>query len=242
MMAMLTVIQRDFAVRYNSDCMTGPNDSTDSRNEFIHGPLIGHGGTCCSLPFLYVAIGRRLGYPLFVVEAKEHLFARWDEGGERFNVECAGFGFSARDDEYYKRWPFPLSAAEISSGFFLRNLSRREEVAHAMATRGHCLLDNLRILDAMEAYSHATELDRRYRSHWAVATIMQRIVADLKAGGLPHNFPLSELIEIASPTPREEWEHWALPRAQKELLRIAELPSNRLKAPRSQPETFFVTV
>lgn len=177
--------------------------------------------------------------PLFVVEAREHLFVRWDGDGERFNVECADVGFSARDDEHYKSWPFPLSSAELASGQFLRNFSSRDEIAHAIATRGHCLMDHLRLLDAMEAFSYATKLDRRYRTHWAVATIMQRIVADLKAGGLPRNFPFAELIELASPTPVEPWEHWALPRAQQDLLRIVQLHSTRTISP---SECFAVTV
>lgn len=243
MSAMLTVVQRDLGVRYNPACATGPYNAMDSRDNFIHGPLTGHGGTCCSLPILYLAIGRRLGYPLFAVEAKEHFFVRWDDSrGERFNIECTSLGFSARNDEYYMRWPIPLSPDEIASGSFLQNLTPRQELAQFIAIRGHCLQDNLKIVEAMEAFSYATQLDQRYRGNWAVATIMQRTVADLRAGGLPRNFPLCELIELASPTPVERWEHRALPVAQQELLRIAQLHSTRETSPYMQPETFVVTV
>ena len=69
---------------------------------FIHGLLAGHGGTCCNMPVLQIAIGRRLGYPLYLRKAHWHYFARWDEpGGESFNVECTN-GFTSPPDECYR--------------------------------------------------------------------------------------------------------------------------------------------
>lgn len=63
--------------------------------------LLGGRGTCSSLPPLYVAIGRRLGYPLKLVKSFAHLFARWDNGaGERFNIECTARQFVSHPDEY----------------------------------------------------------------------------------------------------------------------------------------------
>jgi hypothetical protein len=54
----------------------------DPSKVFLHG-LLGpeRVGTCSSLPVLYVAVGRQLGYPLKLVTAKGHLFVRW-EGAE----------------------------------------------------------------------------------------------------------------------------------------------------------------
>ena len=57
----------------------------DSRAAFIHGmiPAKGQtmadtpGGTCASMPVMYVAVGRRLGYPLKLVATKGHVFVRW---------------------------------------------------------------------------------------------------------------------------------------------------------------------
>ncbi len=51
----------------------GPYNASDSRFLFIHGLLTGFGGTCVSMPILYLAIARRLGYPLKLVETKEAL-------------------------------------------------------------------------------------------------------------------------------------------------------------------------
>lgn len=241
MMSLLTVVQRDFKVRYNPACIRGPSNAMDSRNNFIHGPLIGHGGTCCSLPILYLAIGRRLGYPLFVVDAREHSFLRWDDGHcERFNIECTSVGFKAPDDEHYKRWPRPLSSEDLGTDYFLKNFTPRQELAQFIGNRGDCLLDNLKVHAAMEAYSHAASLDKRYHGRWAVATMMQRIRANLSPDPWG-KIPLFAQIEVASPTPVEPWERWALPLAEQELLRIARLHEKHAPVVNLQQETFIVT-
>ena len=217
MMAMATVLQRDLGVHYDASSRTGPSDARDSRTQLLHGPLSGHGGTCASLPLLYLTIGRRLGYPLFLVAAKEHLFVRWDDGNAQpFNVECACVGFGSNPDEHYHRWPLALSAKELSSGFYLTNFTSEQEIAHTIASR-------------------AERIDQRYRAAYAVATLSRRILNDLRASGLPRDFPPGELIELASPQPREAWEHWALPHAQRELLRIVSLPANRQTTMSSNP-------
>ena len=76
MMALVTVLQRDLGVRDDPACQEGPYCALDPRTLFIHGLLDGHGGTCVTMPVLYVAIGRRLGYPLFLVQAREHFLER----------------------------------------------------------------------------------------------------------------------------------------------------------------------
>jgi hypothetical protein len=98
---MNTVLQQDFGVRYNPERIRTP-DSGNSKDNFIHGMIDStNGGTCASMPVLAVAVGRRLGYPLYLVNAKGHLFCRWDDGSQRFNIEVSGEGLNNYDDEYY---------------------------------------------------------------------------------------------------------------------------------------------
>ena len=145
MMALVTVLQRDLGVRYDPACQEGPYCALDPRTLFIHGLLDGQGGTCVTMPVLYVAIGRRLGYPLHLVQAREHFFVRWEEpGGERFNIEATTLGFTPRDDEHFRHWPKPIRDEDVRLGLFLRNLSPREEVAAFLRERGQCWLDHLR--------------------------------------------------------------------------------------------------
>lgn len=154
-----TVLQQDCGVRYNPDAMKSKL-FLDSGEAFIHGLLMGKGGTCTNMPVLYAAVARKLGYPIYLCAAKSHLFCRWAtrDGRERFNIECSGRGVHLPDDEYYKRWPHEISEKEVFLGHFLRNLDPYEELAEFMAARGHCILDRGHLLDAIVAYSHAHRL------------------------------------------------------------------------------------
>jgi hypothetical protein len=150
MLALVTFLQKHLGVHYNLSFSEGDYNATDSRDLFLHGILSGHGGTCVTMPVLYIAIGRRLGYPLYLVRAKEHFFARWEEpDGERFNIECTSPGFRPLDDEYYHHRPKPLTAEDFRAGNFLRNLRPREELAEFLCQRAHCLIDHLRLGEAL---------------------------------------------------------------------------------------------
>ena len=169
MMALVTVLQRDLGVRYDPACQEGPYCALDPRTLFIHGLLDGHGGTCATMPVLYIAVGRRLGYPLHLVHAGEHFFVRWEEpGGERFNVEATTLGFTPRDDEHYRRWPKPIRDEDVRAGLFLRNLTPQEECAAFLRVRGQCWLDHLRTAAALEAFARASALRPACRA-WIVS-------------------------------------------------------------------------
>ena len=79
----------------------------DVQDLFLHGLVNGTGGTCVSMPVLYVAVGRRLGYPLKLVTTAEHTFLRWEnaDSGERFNIEGTCRGYGRETDEHFRAWP-----------------------------------------------------------------------------------------------------------------------------------------
>ncbi len=172
-LAMVTALQRDLGVTYDTSCLSDPIDLADALPWFICGPITGRGGTCVSLPVLYAAVGRRLGYPLRLVRAKEHFFLRWDKPDERFNLECTSRGFTPYGDDRYRSWPNPLTEKDYATGRYLRASTGREELALCFSQRAHCLLDNLRPDDALEAFGRAKALcpdDRFCRASIAVAT------------------------------------------------------------------------
>jgi len=183
MLALVTVLQRDLGVRYDPACQEGPYCALDSRTLFLHGLLEGQGGTCATMPVLYVAVGRRLGYPLFLVHAAEHFFVRWEEpGGERFNIEATTLGFTPRDDEHYRHWPKPIRDEDVRRGLFLRNLTPEEEYAAFLRLRGQCRLDHLWTAAALEAFSRAQALRPRLpgiECVHAVASIIHRLVESM---------------------------------------------------------------
>ncbi len=148
MLYLLTVLQEDLGIRYNPERITpvGVFESNaeffeDSRDVFIHGLIddTRRMGTCSSLPVLYVAVGRRLGYPLKLVPTKNHLFIRWEDERARFNVDATGLGFSVREDVFYRNWPFPVSVEEERAFHYLQAMTSAEELRAFLAMRGHCL-------------------------------------------------------------------------------------------------------
>jgi hypothetical protein len=179
---LLQVLQEDLGVRYNparirdssfQDPRCFDPDFRDSRDLFIHGMIDGPGGTCASIPVMYVAVGRRVGYPLKLVQTRGHLFARWDDPDgkcfglpETFNVEGAGEGIASYDDEHYKTWPEPWTEVDEAEGWYLKSMTPIEELASFLTTRGDCLTDNGRLGEAVQAYAWASAVapeDKRYQ-------------------------------------------------------------------------------
>ena len=163
---LMTVVQQDFEIRYNPDRMTSPGDFepnniffADSKDVFIHGMLYGrHLGTCSSMPVLYVAIGRRLGYPLKLAATKNHLFIRWEDSSERFNIDGTGLGFKAYGDDRYRYFPFPVSAEEETEFGYLKSLTPAEELGVFVVSRGHCLIAQGKVDQGMESHAVASRL------------------------------------------------------------------------------------
>jgi len=155
----------------------------DSRDDLLHGLLTRKLGTCTSLPVLFVAIGRRLGWPLHLAVAKGHLLCQWvDEGGRRINLEgaCAGGG-ETYDDEYYHHWPRRMTTNDIASGRYLRPLKTNEEFALFLETRGHCLTDNGRFEEAADAYANAHRLAPEW-SQYDAHMYSLKLARDREAG------------------------------------------------------------
>lgn len=172
MLVMITVLQLDFKVCYNKDpkMRAGPvevasSDLTffgNSRDLFIHGMTSGEQqGTCASMPVLYVAIGRRLGYPLKLVECKNHLFVRWEDARERFNIEGTGSGLNCYPDQEYMEWPWPISKEELATGMYMKSLSPKRELAIFLGLRSLCLEQNKREKQRLTANFYAHNLQKK---------------------------------------------------------------------------------
>jgi hypothetical protein len=168
-LAMLrTIIGLDFNVRYDP-ARTSTEQQFASNEMFFSNPdsvfltgCLGESriGTCSSLPVLYVAVGRRCGYPMHLVAAKGHLFARWDDGkGTRVNMEAANAGgFTSHPDSHYRKWPAPMTPHEEKSGRYLQNLTAEETLAIFMSTRAACLRSAGKHADAISAAAAAFRL------------------------------------------------------------------------------------
>jgi hypothetical protein len=127
----------------------------DSRDLFLHGLTERKKGTCASLPVLAVALGRRCGYPFYLVSSKGHLFCRWQSHEETFNIEPAIRGTDIFPDSYYRTYPSPFTETERISEKFLKSFSPLEELSAFMTLRADCLVENDRPEQAAEAYTTA---------------------------------------------------------------------------------------
>lgn len=181
MIFMAVVLAEDFQVKYAPDKIgtaaqagTGDGFFANVEDVFLHG-LTGakHQGTCSSLPVLQVAVGRRLGYPLKLVTTKGHLFVRWEDARERFNIEAAGQGVNRFSDDYYRHWPLEVSAEEILADGHLKSLSSAGELAVFLSIRGMCLKEARRYGDAAYSFREAARLAPDCRSYALMQSQME---------------------------------------------------------------------
>ncbi|MGB7157989.1 MAG: hypothetical protein WBD40_07970 [Tepidisphaeraceae bacterium] len=160
MRILIETLQKDFGVHYNPDRaltmvdekLASALELLDSRDALLHG-LLGptRAGTCSNMPVLYVAIGRRLGYPVHLAYNPNHVYVRWEslDGKERFNIDGSGSGCNVHPDERYAQWPFPLPDFARNSGAYLRSLTPAEEFALFISTRGWVLSAHRRYAEAL---------------------------------------------------------------------------------------------
>jgi hypothetical protein len=147
-------------------------DWTKADRHLIHG-LLGptRHGTCASMPVLYVAVGRRLGYPLYLVHSPGHVFARWHgmnhpllEWRERRNAEFTSGFESYADEEYFespRKWSREIHEMERlrqPNPLYLRNLNSSEEFASCLVQRAHAFEALNGFENAMAAYGFAHKL------------------------------------------------------------------------------------
>lgn len=173
-LALTTTLWSEYKIRYSMERIN-EEDWSESRDLFIHG-LLGptRTGTCATLPVLVVAIGRRLGYPLYLVRTIGHLFFRWDNPNMKVcsNFEFSGDGLECHTDQYYRNWPAKwspeLTAHEAKCGekrVYLRNLTPTEEFSEALSLRAACLEAAGRWEEAMDAYDAAIRLNPNYQGY-----------------------------------------------------------------------------
>lgn len=178
---LVSVLQQDIGLHYHAGFV--PADKAvvppkTSKEHFLHGLMDNEdaykafGGNCVSLPVAYVAVGRRLAYPVKLVCSKEHIFCRWEGQNhpnpawrDRFNFDGAGKGFSIDPDEFYLSWPRKSTSAQVELCDWLKSLTPQQELALFVAHRGHILANVKKDLPgALIAFSHAARLWASSRS------------------------------------------------------------------------------
>jgi hypothetical protein len=188
MLMLAVVLAEDYGIQYDprrrampGAPITGDGFFADPDAVFITG-LLGsrHIGTCSSLPVLYVAIGRRLGYPLKLVTTKGHLFVRWDGNGERFNIEAAGNGVNRFDDDYYRHWPFEIIPEEEKAEGYLQSMTPAQELACFLSVRGMCQKEAGDLKGAAESFAAAAKFAPQCESYGRMQRNLQQAAAQAR--------------------------------------------------------------
>jgi tetratricopeptide (TPR) repeat protein len=108
-------------------------DNADSADQlFLDSVMKNRKGYCLSLSILYLAIGERLGMPVYGVVVPGHFFVRYDDGVRQFNIETTSKGNIAPDDYYMEKFQVP---SQGYNAIYMRNLANRETLS--------CFLNNL---------------------------------------------------------------------------------------------------
>lgn len=160
----------------------------DSRDIFLFGLLGGDKyGTCASMPFLYVAIGRRLGYPVDLAAAPEHIYVRYEVAdGDHLNVEATAVGhFKTPPDEFYRDTVTASNRDdEILQAGWLRPLNNKEIVGFSLESRLACLNSAGRYDEALRLWDVAAKYlpdSKRWRE-----TVQARKEESRDAGSKAH--------------------------------------------------------
>lgn len=101
-------------------------------NRYLNGVLETRQGSCITLPLLYIAIGQRLGYPIYPVLVPEHFFVRYaDPKLTRQNIETTGNGGFSSDEEYQEE--FKISDQAVKDSVYLKTLTYKEYLSELVA-------------------------------------------------------------------------------------------------------------
>jgi tetratricopeptide (TPR) repeat protein len=152
---LVSALQFDAGLRYSPERKEENPAPYSSKDLLINGLLSDQRiGTCNSIPVVLVAVGRRLGYPLYLTATCQHVIARWEGGGERFNIDasCPG-GFHDHDDDHYRSFPTPMRQVHVESGYYLRNFAPADETALFLFSRAWVLEDHKRFEESLPAWA-----------------------------------------------------------------------------------------
>jgi regulator of sirC expression with transglutaminase-like and TPR domain len=124
---------------------------------YLNGILDTKQGICFTMPLLYVAVGQRLGWPIYPVTAPSHFFARYSAPFfHRQNIEVTSGGKYFEDEWYID--DFAIGPGALRTGGYMRTLTYREYLGHILYASAYAFRDGHKRLAYVE---RAAALDPR---------------------------------------------------------------------------------
>jgi regulator of sirC expression with transglutaminase-like and TPR domain len=127
----------------------------DPTEGFLSALLSSKQGNCLGLTTLYLAVGRRLGFPLHMVRVPDHVFVRYACNGKEINIETTDQGRVQGDAYYMEKYHTERSP------MYLCSLTVKEELAELLRNCGLAWKGRKAYEKAFTAYTLAIELNAR---------------------------------------------------------------------------------
>ena len=128
--------------------------AADPYDLFLHSVMDRRQGYCLSLSVLYLAIGERLGLPLYGVVAPGHFFVRYDDGKTRFNIEATHQGSIVPDSYYLEQFNVPKT-----STIYMTSLNKRQSLGCFFNNLGNVYKDIGNVNQAMASLQWAVYIN-----------------------------------------------------------------------------------
>jgi tetratricopeptide (TPR) repeat protein len=147
------------------------------RDSIVTAALQGRKGNCLATSLLYYLVGRELNLPISLAFAPGHIFVRWDEGGEIYNIETTRWGETFSDREGRKL--FELDRKDLKPNGYMMRLSPDEQRARVLISWSGTLYALERRDEARKMLAEADALSPNN-----VKVILQRAFYDLIDGNV----------------------------------------------------------
>jgi hypothetical protein len=186
---MISLLQQMYGVQYNPEKI--PDDVPfDLADTFIHGALLGQGGTCATLPVVYAAVGRRLGYPIKLVWTRQHQFCRWEGNGERFNIEANNFSIDSPPDDKYRNGKYAVEDPSLERAYrWLESNTPRMELSGFLMQRGYRWFDLGNFKESTDSFAWAAVVDQQNQAPRYIHDGFMRKWRQRLGQEMPPNFP-----------------------------------------------------
>lgn len=126
----------------------------DQKDTLLTANITAKGLDCDTSSFIVLAVAHEMGWPVSYIRAPQHAFVRWEERGERFNMDRAE---SHRDRFYRKKYGVSRESARM--GVYLTSLFPHQLRAQFFVNRGTAKHDLGRDEEAIKDFNEALRLD-----------------------------------------------------------------------------------
>ena len=128
-------------------------EATNPEDLFLHNVMDNKKGYCLSLSMLYLAIGERLGLPLYGVVVPGHFFVRYQDMSITFNIETTSKGGTADDEHYIKEFKVPESGT-----LYMKSLNKLQTIGCFLNNLGTCYMEVEQHKKASETLEKSIEI------------------------------------------------------------------------------------